>query len=249
MGACMFDFSVYTPLVALVLWLVAAILWLGMTHILLRENKQIKNDTPTHLTLNYLIIRLERQQRRMLQLWGWLSLLFVGLAAIALLTVLYPAEPIRIHIATTTQPITASRPASETKSQEAIPSISQVPTKSALPYSDITEFNEKDSKQQAMIDWLKQRYENWLITYYYLQKCNLADKNDFDLIRHSLHKELTDLHTETASVEDNILLAANGSYNELYASASCDDERLKATKTSYDDYMKPFRSAPVQQPH
>jgi hypothetical protein len=108
---------------------------------------------------------------------------------------------------------------------------------SSLPFSNITAFNEQNSKQEAYIDWLKERYEAWFVTYYYLQKCKKTGNSDYDIIRHSLEKELATAHA-SKSVEDNILLAATGSYKEMYSEIPCDNAHLGATKSLYDANMQ-----------
>lgn len=242
-------------------WLGIAALWGSASYGVYADHRRAMQQAPAEPTSHYFFQRLEALQRRNLQLWGMMSLLLAVLATQSLMQVM--TTPPVAHSETTPEASPATPPVVERSRGEVVaqepvhttplPSPQQaaeapktaapVPAPAnGMPYSDITEFNEKDSKQQAMIDWLKQRYENWLITYYYLQKCGLADKTDFDIIRASLHRELNALQTDTAMAEDNILMAANGSYNELYASASCNDERMKATKVAYETWMAPLRT-------
>jgi hypothetical protein len=118
-------------------------------------------------------------------------------------------------------------------------------TPGSLPFSDITAFNEQNGKQEAYIDWLKERYESWFVTYFYLEKCRAAGKNDYELIHHSLEKDLQNAHAD-ASVEGNILLAATGSYKEMYIDIPCDSSHLASTKSSYDANLQQIRNAPQQ---
>jgi hypothetical protein len=239
----------YILAISLVFWLVMAAVWGYFSHGIFSENKRIKEEIPTLPTLHYLLTRLAALQKRNLQLWCAVSLLFLLCAIGNIASIIHSVAPTPAPVIEPAPPGNSQKtdkpiktaPGELVKTAPNATSANPVPASNPLPYSDITEFNEKDSKEQAMIDWLKQRYENTFITYYYLQKCGLADKNDFDVIRSSLHKELADLHTETNTAEDNILMAANGSYNELYAQASCADDRTKATKTSYDAFMQQMR--------
>ncbi len=113
----------------------------------------------------------------------------------------------------------------------------KVPQNSKIPFSDITEFNERDGRQQAYIDLLKQRYETWLITYYYLQKCGKVGQQDLEIINTSLRKELGASNADSG-VESNIHIAASGSYKEMYSSIPCDAAHIASTKAGYDATMQ-----------
>lgn len=120
----------------------------------------------------------------------------------------------------------------------------------AIPFSTITEFNEQNSKREAYIDWLKERYEAWFITYYYLQKCQKAGPDDYDIISHSLTQDLSAAHAD-GTVEGNILMAASGSYKEMYSDIPCDPTHLAATKSAYDANMQQVlhpQAAPTAKP-
>ncbi len=114
-----------------------------------------------------------------------------------------------------------------------------------LPFSDITAFNEQNGKREAYIDLLKERYESWLVTYYYLDKCKAVSADDYALIRHLLEKDLEGAHAD-AAVEGNILLAATGSYKEMYSNIPCDGAHLGATKSTYDANIQQARGIPPQ---
>ncbi|MEI7669775.1 MAG: hypothetical protein WCJ33_06815, partial [Pseudomonadota bacterium] len=117
----------------------------------------------------------------------------------------------------------------------------------SIPFSEIPEFNEQNSKEQAYIDLIKQRYETWLVTYYYLQKCNKVTNQDLEIINNSLKKELETSKAES-SVINNIIIAANGSYKELYSEIPCDEQHISVSKTSYDYYMKQVTEVRIQKP-
>lgn len=259
MGSRMADYTSFSTIYTVCFWLAIAALWGYISSRILAENGFSREKTPALPTIQYLAARLQDLQRRNVQLWALVSLLLVANAVSSIVTGFNSApaprpvvetvaeNPIKQPPQQTEEPAkSVAVPDTATGSDENLSSNHPVPATNSLPFSDITEFNEKDSKQQAYLDWLKQRYENWLVTYYYLHKCNMAGKDDFEFIRKSLSKELAGLNTEVASVEDNILLAANGSYNELYAAASCDDERMVVTKTSYDTYMQQVQTTGVK---
>ncbi len=250
MGTHMADYTSFGTIYTVCFWLAVAALWGYISSRILMENGFSREKPPALPTIQYLAAKLSDLQRRNVQLWALVSLVLVATAINSIMAGLHtasapasrqltqeqkPEKPAAVN----REPVKPEIAQDEAKSSDNGLSASHpVPETNPLPFSDITEFNEKDSKQQAYLDWLKQRYENWLVTYYYLHKCNMAGKDDFEFIRKSLSKELAGLNTDITSVEDNILLAANGSYNELYAAASCDDERMVVTKTSYDTYMQ-----------
>lgn len=254
MGAHMADYTSFSTIYTVCFWLAVAALWGYVSSRILMENGFSREKAPTLPTIQYLAARLSDLQRRNVQLWALVSLLLVANAVSSIVAGLH-SRPAATQVAQEQPPAPTTQPAEEQTanttpvqnapkgSDEPLSANHPVPAANSLPFSDITEFNEKDSKQQAYLDWLKQRYENWLVTYYYLHKCNMAGKDDFEFIRKSLSKELAGLNTDVSSVEDNILLAANGSYNELYAAASCDDERMVVTKTSYDTYMQQVQTS------
>lgn len=257
MGAHMADYTSFSTIYTVCFWLAVASLWGYISSRILAENGFSREKAPALPTIQYLAARLSDLQRRNVQLWALVSLLLVANAVSSIIAGLHStpaprqvseaeARPAKPAVQPEEPAKTVAAPDTTPNSDETLSASHPVPQTNSLPFSDITEFNEKDSKQQAYLDWLKQRYENWLVTYYYLHKCNMAGKDDFEFIRKSLSKELAGLNTEVASVEDNILLAANGSYNELYAAASCDDERMVVTKTSYDTYMQQVQTTPAK---
>ncbi len=173
--------------------------------------------------------------RRQLQLWMAVALLVTVLGANDLRHA-YLQIPPEIFSTTASIPVSLPVVPKESRKQAAIAGIS-----SPLPFSDIPEFNEIDSKEQVYIDLLKQRYEAWLVTYYYLQKCGKTSAGDFELIRSGLAKELTRVHADD-TIKDNILTAASGSYKEMYYDIPCDKVYLAASKSSYDVNMQQLRT-------
>jgi len=163
---------------------------------------------------------------------------------IALLLIVNAADDIHQRLS---QLPASNPPAPQATEIKPAPIASEKPLPSlGLPFSDITEFNEKDSREQAYIDLLKERYEAWLVTYFYLQKCGKSNADDLGLIRRSLQKELQSAHADN-NVEQNIISAATGSYSEMYQDIPCDEGRVITTKRSYDANMQQLRtsSSPV----
>jgi len=175
--------------------------------------------------------------RRNMQIWLLVSLLLVVVAT----------DDIRYDANLLPQGF-FSPPAVVTENKQ-IPSSkpAEVPHKSAteLPFPNITEFNEINSKNEAYIDGLKERYESWMVTYYYLQQCKKTGADDYNLIEGQLKKELENAHA-APDVEANIMLAATGSYKEMYSGLPCDDAHIAQTKSMYDVNMQQIVNAKPQ---
>lgn len=199
------------------------------------------------LAMTYSVVRKGQNW----QIYGILSLLLLNFVADDLRTILFPLPP--------PSPVVISQPAPATKVEVQVEQAKSakaeqakiddskivIPANTKVPFSNISEFNEENSKQQAYVDWLKERYETWLITYYYLQKCNKVSDKDLPIITESLLKELDGVHADK-SIKDSIILAANGSYSEMYSTIPCDDAHIKDSKFSYDVNMKQITPAKVQ---
>ena len=184
------------------------------------------------------------------EIYAVLSLLLLNFVANDLYQFLFSAPPMSLQDvsqpAKLAPPAIQPEPAKPNKAEQAKIDDSKIviPANTKVPFSNISEFNEENSKQQAYIDWLKERYETWLITYYYLQKCNKVSDKDLPIITESLLKELDGIHADK-SIKDSIILAANGSYSEMYSTIPCDDAHIKDSKTSYDVNMKQITATKV----
>jgi len=226
-------------------WCVVALLWGGLTWDVFRKHRSVRQmlHNTAHPAPFGALMRVLYQ--RTIQLWIMVTLLMLSDGA----------NDIRYQ---KLQELANERPAAEdtvaaspvritgSSVQAGIPSAASG-TSSSLPFMDITEFNEKDSKEQAWIDALKERYEAWLVTFYYLQKCGQADAQDFTLIRNDMQKALDNAHADTR-VGSNVLLAASGSYNEMYRDIACDSQHLATSKTTYDVNMQQLRAGQGQIP-
>jgi len=93
----------------------------------------------------------------------------------------------------------------------------------------------------SQLDNLKQRYEEIFITYFYLTRCDLANKEDYHLINSALIEELSHLNTP-ASLQQNILTAARGSYDEMYKFSPCSSAYLEPVLPRYQGYIAEIRS-------
>lgn len=221
-------------LFVLIKWLVIITVWMLLAIDLVRDHARVVRiqDSFTVTKILYVL------HKRNIHLFAFFSLLLVALAATDLGQNNKQKQEGTQEESTAA---TASQPAVEATAaatKPADPSTgTSIPHNPTVPFGNITEFNEKNAKQQAYIDFLKERYETWLITYYYLQKCEQVSIGDLDLILGSLKKEL-DANKADLTVQTNIVQAATGSYQEMYSNIPCDAEHETKTKASYDTSMK-----------
>lgn len=94
-----------------------------------------------------------------------------------------------------------------------------------------------DETQQDALDALKQRYEDLFINYYVLKRCNASQPQDFHIMNSALVYELNRLNA-AAGVRQNILNAARGSYEELYAELACDTPEIGVMRQNMQQYLQ-----------
>jgi len=224
---------------SIVKWLMILLVWGIFAYGNWREDRKVKQLLEGGVSEADADALLKTLHRRDIQIWVQLTLLLFVVAAGDLRhdAALLPADFF-------TPPLAAPPPSpmKETTSDEKYDAVLKKNSSSALPFSNITEFNEQNSKREAYIDWLKERYESWLVTYYYLEKCKKVGSDDFDIIHRSLVRDLKDAGAND-SVENNIMVAAAGSYKEMYGDIPCDGQHMAQTKSMYDVNMQQVRQA------
>ncbi len=90
---------------------------------------------------------------------------------------------------------------------------------------------------ELSMDAIKEKYEELFVSYYYLKRCGVIDKRDFHLMNAALIYELTELNAP-AGIRKNILTAARGTHDELYAEASCDAETVGPMQEQIRSYVR-----------
>jgi hypothetical protein len=208
-------------------WMAILIIWLIITLGIFYDGKQLRfflKNTTKPFDINNIIGNLYYRNIQIL----FLFLLFIIILSvhdirsnyIAKNTILPPAVNLLIQ-PTNTLPIQLGKNLIIPKDNITI------------PFSNITEFNEQNSKEQMYIDWLKERYEAWLISYFYLKKCKSINEQDIDIIMKSLDIELIKVRADS-KVKNNIITAATGSYNEMYNTIPCNESSLTSTLKAYN---------------
>lgn len=94
-----------------------------------------------------------------------------------------------------------------------------------------------DEAQQVELDTIKQEFEGLFINYYMLKKCNLGSRQDFHIMNSALMYRLNTLNAPSG-IRQNILNAANGSFDELYTEQVCEGEELAAMQDEVRNYLR-----------
>lgn len=102
---------------------------------------------------------------------------------------------------------------------------------------DLFDSPKNPNVKENTIDKIKTRYEGILVNYLLLKKCGKTGTSDYQLITSAMQKELLSQSTPTRLKYD-ILTAAKGSYDEIYARSNCNDEEIMPTLQKYLAYIK-----------
>lgn len=95
---------------------------------------------------------------------------------------------------------------------------------------------ESEPGRQAAIDSIKKRYEEIVVTYFFMKKCGLSALNDYHIIMSALSQEIASVNAP-GRLSYDILTAAQGSYNEMYSKSPCDETSLESLKEQYKAYI------------
>lgn len=107
------------------------------------------------------------------------------------------------------------------------------------PKSEIEKVLEPENiapERGAKIDQLKKRYEDLLVSYFVLRKCEKINAVDYHIINSSLVQEMASINAP-GRLQYDILVAAKGSYEALYAKNSCDEATIKPLSTDYKHFI------------
>jgi hypothetical protein len=95
---------------------------------------------------------------------------------------------------------------------------------------------EMSSDKQSAMDSIKKRYETLLVNYLFLKKCGLINPQDYHAIISALAREMSSVNAP-GRLEHDIMTAAKGSYDEMYAKSSCTDQETGQLHAQYNDYI------------
>ena len=138
--------------------------------------------------------------------------------------------------------VSAARDVCESRAQAMIAMrcddpVTMAPThESPSTLAQIYEPETLSSDRQAKIDELKKRYEEVLVSYFVLRNCGLTSPTDYHVINSALSQEMASVNAP-GRLQFDILTAAKGSYNELYAGNTCDAHIADTLLTQYKSYI------------
>jgi len=90
---------------------------------------------------------------------------------------------------------------------------------------------------QSNMDDIKKRYEDVLVIYMFLKKCNRVNTADYNIIISALGQEIAAVNAP-GHLQTDILSAAKGSYQEMYSQSSCREKGVNTLFAQYNDYIK-----------
>jgi hypothetical protein len=103
--------------------------------------------------------------------------------------------------------------------------------------ADIFGGSSRKNDPQNSIDALKRQYEELLVSYFFLKKCQKAGQKDYPLIINNLQKDMQRLQAPSR-LQYDVLTAAQGSYKELYARNSCTQVNTESIAQEYAKYLQ-----------
>jgi hypothetical protein len=97
-------------------------------------------------------------------------------------------------------------------------------------------FESPASNAENTIDKIKTRYEGVLVNYLLLKKCGKTGASDYQLITSAMQSELS-TNSAPERLKYDILTAAKGSYDEIYARSTCNGDEITPTLQRYETYI------------
>lgn len=94
------------------------------------------------------------------------------------------------------------------------------------------------------LDEIKQRYESLFVNYLFLRRCGGAEATDYHVISSALLEELASLDGPSRMHAD-VLTAARGSYDEVYARIPCDPAKTQALAQQFRAYVDSLKEQGV----
>lgn len=109
-------------------------------------------------------------------------------------------------------------------------------TKKTNNVTDIYDPESNMTGKQSALDNLKRRYEEILVTYFFMERCKRTSQNDFHVIISALSQEMASINAP-GRLQYDIVNSAKGSYKEMYARSSCSDSDVATLYNQYSNYI------------
>lgn len=114
------------------------------------------------------------------------------------------------------------------------------------PLQEIYDPEETSPGKQSAMDQIKKRFEEILVTYFFLKKCNLANTYDYHIIISALSQEMASVNAP-GRLQYDVVVAAKGSFKEIYSKSACDDAGTLALQKQYSDYINSLSANVITQ--
>ncbi len=89
---------------------------------------------------------------------------------------------------------------------------------------------------QASMDDIKKRYEDILVIYMFLKQCGRIEPSDYNIITAALSQEMASVNAP-GRLQADVVNAAKGSYQEIYAQSPCDGSGINKLEKQYHQYI------------
>ncbi len=89
---------------------------------------------------------------------------------------------------------------------------------------------------QSSMDDIKKRYEDILVIYMFLKKCNRIESTDYNVITSALAQEMASVNAP-GRMQFDIVNSAKGSYQEIYSQSACDGAGINKLTRQYHQYI------------
>lgn len=104
------------------------------------------------------------------------------------------------------------------------------------PMEEVYNPEETTTGSQSAMDGLKKRYEEILVSYFFLKRCDKIPASDYHIIISALSQEMASINAP-GRLQYDILTAAQGSYKEMYTRNACDSDDVAVLHRQYGDYI------------
>lgn len=89
---------------------------------------------------------------------------------------------------------------------------------------------------EQKLDALKKQYEDVLVLHFFLAKCGKSTVQDFHTINSNLSQDMASVNAP-GRLQYDIMTAAKGSYDAIYAKTPCEGEQAEASEKAFRQYI------------